>query len=447
MTHSDQPARRPDTDEILTSIGEAAYEWRLDTDALTWSANAAAVLGVAVGDISSGRRFAQLVDAKDGQSRHDAVVQASQGDTGGGVYQTQYAFRRDAAAQPVWLEDIGRWFAGPDGKAERAHGVVRAICERHERERQLEKLAHFDPHTGEMNRVCLTEVLSGVLDETVRLRGSCGFLLVAIDHLGHLNEAYGFDIAEEVIGQVAKRIRARLRGKDFLGRFSGNKFGVIVTGCTPDELTVAADRLLAGIRDETITTAAGPVAATVTIGGVTAPRHARTVPEILSRAQDALVAARTRRRGSFAPYRPNVERDALRRENMRATDEIVAALNERRIALGFEPVVDAQSRKVAFYECLMRVSPRRRPPRPRQRGHPGGGAARAGAHARSPRARTGGGRIGRRARAARQRQCFAGLDRRSGLVGGLGASAARQYRRGRAADHRNHRNRGDPGHG
>ena len=81
---------------------------------------------------------------------------------------------------------------------------------------------------------------------------SCGFLLIAIDRLGHLNEAYGFDVTEEVIAQVAKRIRARLRGKDHLGRFSGNKFGIILTHCTPDELAVAAERLLAGVRDETI---------------------------------------------------------------------------------------------------------------------------------------------------------------------------------------------------
>ena len=95
---------------------------------------------------------------------------------------------------------------------------------------------------------------------------------------------------------------------------------------------------------------------TVSIGGVTAPRHARTVPEIMSRAQDALDAARTKRRGSFSAYRPSIERDALRKESVRATDEIVAALNERRIALAYEPVVEATSRKIAFYECLMRVN-------------------------------------------------------------------------------------------
>ncbi|HEY2757265.1 MAG TPA: EAL domain-containing protein, partial [Pseudolabrys sp.] len=97
------------------------------------------------------------------------------------------------------------------------------------------------------------------------------------------------------------------------------------------------------------------VAVTVTIGGVTAPRHARTVAEIFTRAMDALHAARTKRHGSFMPYRPNIERDAHRRESLRTSDEIVSALNERRIALAFEPVVDAMSRKPAFYECLMRI--------------------------------------------------------------------------------------------
>ena len=356
VTRTEQPAAVPDAAEVLSSIGDVAYEWRLDTDALLWSGNAASVLGVAnIGDIASGRSFAQKVDAEDGQSRLDAITQSSQTGASDGVpYQVQYSFRRGDGAK-IWLEDTGRWFAGSDGKPMRALGVVRAINERHERERALIQLAKFDALTGEMNRVHLTEVLGAKLDEAVRFRNSLGFLLVAIDHLANLNESYGFDIAEDVIAQVAKRIRSRLRGKDYLGRFSGNKFGVILTTCTAEELAVAADRLLAGVRDETVSTSAGPVAVTVTIGGVTAPRHARTVPEILSRAQDALHAARGKRHGSFAPYRPNVERDALRRESVRASDEIVAALNERRIALAYEPVVETKTRKIAFYECLMRV--------------------------------------------------------------------------------------------
>ena len=45
----------------------------------------------------------------------------------------------------------------------------------------------------------------------------------------------------------------------------------------------------------------------------------------------------------------------MRRENVRATDEIVAALNERRIFLAYETVASATDRRPAFYECLMRI--------------------------------------------------------------------------------------------
>jgi EAL domain-containing protein (putative c-di-GMP-specific phosphodiesterase class I) len=125
--------------------------------------------------------------------------------------------------------------------------------------------------------------------------------------------------------------------------------------CTPDDMAIAAERMLAGMREEMIPTAAGPIAVTVTIGGITAPRHARSVTEVLARAQESLDAAKARRRGSFEPYRPSIERDAMRRENARATDEIVAALNERRIFLAYETVAAAADRKPAFYECLMRI--------------------------------------------------------------------------------------------
>jgi len=350
----DQPPDMVDAAAVLRSIGDVVYEWRLDTDALVWSENAQHLLGVDATEIATGRTFARHVDAAGGLTRGEIIKEATQPDRGNGVaYLVRYAFKR--GDEKIWLEDLGRWFAGPDGKPVRAHGLMRCINERYERERQLEQRVKFDPLTGELNRVSLTEALGVVLDEAVRFRTTCGFLLVAIDHLGHLNEAYGFDVADAVISQVAKRIRARLRGKDYLGRYSGNKFGVVLTSCTVEELSTAAERLLASVRDEPFYTAAGPMAVTLTIGGVTAPRHGRTVTEVLSRAQDALHASRVKRHGSFTPYVPNAERDAMRRRSARAGDEIVAALNERRIALAYEPIVQAGNRETAFYECLMRV--------------------------------------------------------------------------------------------
>jgi hypothetical protein len=63
-----------DAARILASVGEAAYEWRLDTDTLIWSGNAATVLGASLVGIVSGRVFAQRAEAASGQSRFETVT-------------------------------------------------------------------------------------------------------------------------------------------------------------------------------------------------------------------------------------------------------------------------------------------------------------------------------------------------------------------------------------
>jgi diguanylate cyclase (GGDEF)-like protein len=343
---------------IMASIGEVPYEWSIDSDAVTWGPNATQVLAVtSLGAISTGRNYAKLLMADAASSRFDAVMKSSQRDDGAGVpYQVQYALQPSGAhGKTLWIEDIGRWFAGAHGKPARAHGVVRIINERHDQEERLTYLSRFDGLTGEMNRFHLTEVLENTLKQAIAQRTSCGFMLVALDNLARINESYGFDVADEAIGAVAKRLRTKMRGGDQLGRFSGNKFGIVVNNCTPEDMEKAAERLVAGVRDDVIRTGVGPVAVTVTIGGVTAPRHATTVPEILARAQETLDRAKSKRLGSFLVYRPNLEREAIRKDNVRAADEIVTALNERRILLAFEPVVSTVTRKPAFYECLMRI--------------------------------------------------------------------------------------------
>jgi diguanylate cyclase (GGDEF)-like protein len=352
------PAASIDAARILVSVGEVAYDWRIDTDALSWGTNVKDVLLIPeVAAVASGRAYAQILDADNAQARFDAIMQSDKRDDGHGVaYQIQYGLRPDPASETrLWVEDTGRWFIGADGKPGRAHGLIRVINERYEHEQRLTFLAHCDGLTGELNRHRLTEVLEDTLEEALRFRSSCGFLLVAIDNLARINESYGFDVADEVIGAVAKRVRSRMRGKDTLGRFSGNKFGLVLRDCTPDDMAIAAERILISIRDEMVPTSAGPVAVTATIGGVTAPRHARSVTEVLGRAQESLDGAKSRRRGSFQAYRPSIEREAMRKEAVRATDEIVAALNERRIFLAYETVASATDRRPAFYECLMRI--------------------------------------------------------------------------------------------
>ncbi|GKQ55326.1 bifunctional diguanylate cyclase/phosphodiesterase [Bradyrhizobium sp. Ce-3] len=346
----------PPAASILASLGQATFAWDLASDAIAWSDNAATVFpDIPLVALASGAELAKLIEPQR-SVRSDALGQSVPVRSGEGVpYRIEYGVRAVTSAPVIWIEETGCWFAGADGRPSHVQGVVRVNNERHARDEQLLKLSRHDPLTNELNRTHLVASLAEAMEECARFRTSCAFMLIGIDHLARVNDAFGFDVADAVIAEVAKRIRARLRSGDMLGRFSGNKFGLILRNCTVDDTNVAAERFLAAVRDEVVPTKSGPVSVTASIGAVTIPRHAKSAEEAVNRAQETLDAAKNRRAGSFALWKPNVERDAQRRVNIRVTDEIVTALNERRIVIGFEPVVEARSRQPAFYECLVRM--------------------------------------------------------------------------------------------
>ena len=346
----------PQPADILASLGQASFVWDIGSDRITWSDNAASLFtDIPPELLASGAEFAKLIEPAR-SIRQDALTHAPPVRADEGVpYRIEYGVRATTAVPVIWIEETGVWFAGSDGRPWRAQGVMRVNNERHARDEQLLKLSRHDPLTGELNRTHLIAALAEAIEENTRFRSTCAFMLIGIDHLARVNDAFGFDVADAVIAEVGHRIRLRLRAGDVLGRFSGNKFGLILKNCTVDDTNIAAERFLAGIRDEVVPTKSGPVSVTASIGGVSVPRYARNADEAINRAQETLDAAKRRRAGSFALWRPNVERDAQRRVNIRVTDEIVTALNDRRIVTAYEPVVAARSREPAFYECLVRM--------------------------------------------------------------------------------------------
>lgn len=346
----------PTSTAILAALGRATFTWDIASDALCWLDGTEVIFDpVSIPATTTGAEFAKLIEPR--SIRLDAVLKSAERDLGGGVaYRIEYGLRADPSANTLWIEECGRWFAGADGAPVRVHGVMRIDNERHARDEQLLRLSQHDALTGEFNRSHLVTLLAATLDDTARFRTQAAFMVIGIDHLARINDAFGFDVADQVICEVSARIRARLRGGDAMGRFSGNKFGLILKNCGTDDMQVAAERFLAGVREPVVPTKSGPVAVTASIGGVSIPRHARSVDDAMNRAQEAFEAAKSRRQGSYSMWQPNVERETQRRLNIRVTDEIVTALNQRRIGLGFEPVVEAGARdKVVFYESLVRM--------------------------------------------------------------------------------------------
>lgn len=342
----------------LVPSQSATYEWAVPSDRLSWSADAPALFGVDdFAAFKTGRGYAGMLAAESPAGRYEAVVNSPGTDRGEGVaYAIEYALS-PSPGLTHWIEDTGRWFASSEGRPLRAEGTVRIISDQSDTRRRHAAANAIDPLTGQLSRTRFLEVLTATLDDVGKLRGSIGLLVAAIDNLARINEAYGFDEADNIIAAVGRRIRSRMRGGDLIGRLSGNKFGIIMRNCQPDDMAIAAERILASVRDEVFASPAGPVSATVTMGGVIAPRHARDAASALARAQEALGSVKTRRRGAFQAYLPNIEREQNRREYRRVTDEIVSALEQNRIRLAFQPIVAAKPPYQAVsYECLLRIS-------------------------------------------------------------------------------------------
>ncbi len=344
---------------MLSAVGGVVYEWDIASDRMRWGANALGVLGLESFDqIATGRAVAALVDPDNLGNRQAAIVNATAADQGSGVsYEIQYALLPDRSqdGRQLWIEDTGRWYAGESGRPARAHGVLRVINERYQREQRLAFLSRYDELTGYYNRPHLLTRLGDALLEAKRLGTSIAFLVVAIDNFRTINEAYGFEVADEVFAAVARRLKGRLREADVIGRFSDNKFGIVLTDCDEEDLQTATERFHKAVRQDVITTEASSVAVTISTGGVALPRHGRSVSEAMVHAQEALHLARQHGDDHFVGYVHSPQRQARRRSNAALSSDLVSALNERRLKLAFQPIVDIQTRLPAFHEVLLRL--------------------------------------------------------------------------------------------
>lgn len=291
---------------VLFASGEAAYSWDCEADTLEWSGNAPTVLNVvSIEQISSGRAYASLLAPDSVQNRHDAVLADQRKDSGVGVpYEICYALKQSAPGQICWIEDAGRWFAGQNGKPARADGVVRNITERHRREQELARLSQSDPLTGGLNRAVLTQAIADEFENATKFKTNFGFIVAAIDGLADCNQTYGYGVGDQVIAAIAERLRTYKRGKDLIGRFSDNKFGIVLHECSLEDLFVAGNRFVNAVREVPFDTSAGPLNFTVTAGGVVAPRYARNAGEVIAFANIALEQAKVAGKGGFVDYQP-----------------------------------------------------------------------------------------------------------------------------------------------
>lgn len=358
---SSSPSRPagPDASAILDAIGALAYEWDIVTDRLTWGPNLAETLGpIAKADLSTGLAYGERLGAESPTSRYDAIVNSAAKDDGSGaLFQAIYALAppREIGGAAVWVEDCGKWFADTDGRPARAQGIIRVVTEHYEMERQLARRSQVDALTGTMSRALLAEHANRLLGQFEKSRKPFAVLLVALENLFALNRTYGYDAGDELIIGLAGRLRANLRANDLIARYAGNKFALLLENCDVEQAKATGQRVVEVIGQTPFETAVGSVPASARIGAVVAPREGRTAAVLFQHAEEALDIARQHKGARFVAYTSSLLRDHGRLRALQVADNVVAALNERRVELAFQPIVSAATGQPELYEALLRV--------------------------------------------------------------------------------------------
>ena len=326
--------------------------WDLASGSLNWSANATAVLALSASDLP--RRAQDFTGRLAPDDIPGRAVAIDRHLSDGQPYECQYKLRR-SDGRFEWIDEQAVVERDEAGTPVGVWARLRAITDERAHVEDLERLAYMDPLTGYMNRARLSNLLSDMIPMTVREGSSFGFLIVNIDRLGLLNNAYGFDIADQVIKQIGERIERLLRPDDMIARVGGNQFGLLLQDRDQNALHEFSEATLASARDDVVRTSAGPLQVSVTLGGTLLPEGSRDERDAIGHAEEALAAAKRSGRDRFVCYRHSASRDLARRKSLATGDHLLAALRDGRITFAVQPIVDSQNEQPVLYECLLRM--------------------------------------------------------------------------------------------
>jgi diguanylate cyclase (GGDEF)-like protein len=156
---------------------------------------------------------------------------------------------------------------------------------------RLELQAQTDSLTGLYNHRYFHESLRAELTRSSRNHGSVALLMLDIDDFKKVNDVYGHGVGDQVLRELAERLKAAVRGSDVVCRLGGEEFGVVMGSCG----TRAALGLAARLTKSLAETEFGPAGKiTISIGVAEGPHHASNPRELIACAEAAMMSAKAR---------------------------------------------------------------------------------------------------------------------------------------------------------
>ena len=226
-----------------------------------------------------------------------------------------------------------------------------------ERDRNLRKLANFDPLTGLASRYHFLERLGEKLNDLEKSSRTGALLFIDLDQFKYVNDTRGHEAGDAILAQIAQRLRQVIRGEDLIGRFGGDEFLVFVSDVTADAAEQIARKLMRDVRE--CPPAFGGVSFNVncSIGIALATEMSMYAPEeLVSQADLACRQAKAEGRNRINHFRSDGGALESIRSDVEWQEKLKTALKDDTLVLYYQPIMSLADGNIGHYEVLLRMN-------------------------------------------------------------------------------------------
>ena len=238
-----------------------------------------------------------------------------------------------------------------DGRITHYLAIEEDITEKKQAEKRIESLANFDQLTGLPNRIMLNDRFKYALSVVQRSGEPLAVMFLDLDHFKNINDTLGHTIGDQLLMEMAKRIKACLRDEDTVSRQGGDEFMLILHGTDADDAAYVAAKLIEVVSQpcqimhhELITTAS--------IGIAIYPHDGEDFETLTKNADVAMYRAKQAGRNNFRFYTPEMQAHSAR--NLQLANALRYALARNELQLHYQPQLSIQDGHIVGAEALLR---------------------------------------------------------------------------------------------